>query len=153
MKKLINGITSIACGVLMFILGVCPAFSVVTGSGNFAESSTLSFYDGIDKTNTAFQIFAIIMMIVAALLIIAGVVEVLKQLNILKIKFNISLINVIILIVLVVSMIGLTISALVYAGDTTIKNILTVSAGVGIWIMDIVAVAGLVVATLFKNKN
>lgn len=157
MKKLLNGITSIVSGALMFILGVCPAFKTtndtIIGIGN---TNSVSFYDSITHYGVAFEVFAIIMMVVAGLLVVAGVIEILKQLKVLKFKVNMSLVNIIILVVLVLSMIGLTISALVFAsnngGDVYVASS-SISAGVGIWIMDVVAVAGLVVATLFRNKK
>lgn len=149
MKKLINGITSLVIGAAMFILGICPAIKVAIGS----MSKTENLYGSLFEMNAGFDIFAILMMIVAGLLIVSGIVTLLKELNVLKLKVNMSLINIIILILLVLSLLGLTISTLVFAGDYTVKDLQTVSAGIGIWIMDIVAVAGLVVATLFRSKK
>ncbi len=144
MKKLLNGITSIVSGALMFILGVCPAFKATASAGSYSMSETASLYESVTEAGAAFETFSIIMMVVAGLLVVAGVIELLKQLKVLKFNVNMSLVNIII---------GLTISAIVYANDNSVSNVLTISAGVGIWIMDVVAVAGLVVATLFRNKK
>ena len=153
MKKLLNGITSIVSGALMFILGVCPAFKATASAGSYSMSETASLYESVTEAGAAFETFSIIMMVVAGLLVVSGVIELLKQLKVLKFNVNMSLVNIIILVVLVVSMIGLTISAIVYANDNSVSNVLTISAGVGVWIMDVVPVAGLVVATLFRNKK
>lgn len=149
MKKLISGITSLVVGVAMFILGVCPAIKVSAGS----LSQTENLYNSLFNMNAGFDIFSILMMIVAGILAVAGIVSILKELNVLKLKFNMSLVNIVVLILLVLSLLGLTISALVFAGDKSIENVLTVSVGVGIWIMDAVAVVGLVLAVLFRNKK
>ena len=158
MKKLLNAIVSMVVGASMYLLGLIPCF---TATGTFlgaSSSENYSFYDMLSSEAdvvTAYKIFAIIMMIVAGLLIVGGVVELLKQLRVLKVKFNVGGLNFILAVLLVVSLIGLTISAFVVAnsGNASLgalaSSSLTVSAG--IYILDVIGIAGLVLTFLTSN--
>lgn len=158
MKKLLNAIVSMVVGASMYLLGLIPCFTATDTVLVASSSKNYSFYDMLSSevdVVTAYKIFAIIMMIVAGLLILGGVVELLKQLSVLKVKFNVGGLNFILAVLLVVSLIGLTISAFVVAnsGNASLgalaSSSLTVSAG--IYILDVIGIAGLVLTFLTSN--
>ena len=152
MKKFLGAIISGAAGVLGFILmsldwATLKIKSLVLGKNVFNESYT--GWDLIKDANDAmsemdgymiYKIFAIIMLVISALLIVFAVIMLLKSLGIIKGKFNLSAINNILLTLFlvcsIVAIIGLVIMGNDFVDANTVENLAKASyvAGVGLWL-------------------
>ena len=74
----------------------------VTEEGHTYEGA----FDAFKGAYTLHRVFAIIMLVVAILLIVSAVVLLLKNLNVIKCKFNFSLVNNVLLTVFAVAVLG-----------------------------------------------
>lgn len=156
MKKFIGAIASAVTGVLAFIFLALPGLKYSMGS----ESETTSGYklitedlthDGLLSIDgyTLYKIFAIVSLIVAALLIVSAVIIVLQQVGVIKTELNFGFINAIILVVFavvaIVTMIGGIVMANSLGKDIPSGFDVSYSVGIGLILM---AVVGVIAAAL-----
>ncbi len=153
MKKLLSSIASIATAVLTFIFLSLPC-SVVSSEiiGKGSSSSGWELLKNADSFKNpitgeymvdgyaTFRTFAIIGIVVACILLIAGLITLLQQFKVIKTKFNFCLINSIILAVYTVIAIVIMIALITFSGTFTVGSALTGSVGIGAILMVIVGV-------------
>lgn len=146
MKKLVGAISAILVGVLNFVfLSVANLLSKTT-AGSTTATSKWTAWEIIKDTDetwknvngyTFFKIFAIVGIVVSVLLVLAGVVALLKNLNVLKLKFNIELVNAALLALFALCSI-LVVVALAIMGNDLSGEILGIKSNyypaVGAWL-------------------
>ena len=159
MKKYIGAICSAAAGILTFILLILNWMTAkISTVAN--EKSSVSGWDLLKDNSdvkgfTLYKLSAIVMIIVASVLIISAVVLILQNLKVLKFKFNLNLINNIILTVFALFVILAVIGALVMAGEMSASALgvsVKCSVAIGGWLMAIVGIAACVTSWLTSRK-
>jgi len=167
MKKFIGTICAGLAGVLTFVwfclswfavkmtaLGVDTEPIKATGYQSIADKCSAMgetaegfFSETFEGAYVAYRIIAIIALVAAALLVVMSVIMLLKNLNVIKCKFNFSLINNILLSVLAVASIALLV-ILFLMGAGIIKEMGPMPAGydvsavpqIGAWLTTVIAV-------------
>ena len=159
MKKYIGAICSAAAGILTFILLILNWMTAkISTVAN--EKSSVSGWDLLKDNSdvkgfTLYKLSAIVMIIVASVLIISAFVLILQNLKVLKFKFNLNLINNIILTVFALFVILAVIGALVMAGEMSASALgvsVKCSVAIGGWLMAIVGIAACVTSWLTSRK-
>ena len=152
MKKWLGTICSAAVAVLAFVFLSIPQWVIKTTEG-IEYRQTVNAWDMIKEetgeiAGYGFYKFAVIaLIVVACLLAVWAVVLLLKNLNVLKLKFNLALVNNILLAVFAVLAICAVIALFVMGGDIIPDNAKGVFAGPswGAWLnaaVGVVAAAG-----------
>lgn len=147
MKKFIGAICSGVAGILtlvMLCLNWYTSEGLREGELKFTGWELLADKSGyLAKTYeigyTLFKIFAIIAVVVAVLLILMAIIMLLKNLNVIKCKFNFSIINNILLTILVIVSIVLVIVLSIMGNGYVaeyekFKLVAKASASVGAWL-------------------
>ena len=164
MKKWLGMISSAVMGVLAFVFLAISNFFTKMSYASGSQSETVSGYELIkESTENApkgfglYKAFTIIMIIVAVLLLAWAVVMLLNNLNVLKLKFNLNLVNTILLAVFAVVVLVAFIALIVMGVDTSTSALgmkITAGPAVGAYlnlVLALAACAGGVVA-LVKKK-
>ena len=148
MKKFIGAICSGIAGILTFVWLSLDWFVVKTTAGVDYREAVKGWELIADKEGmyakvfegayTLYKVFAILMLVLACLLIVSAVVMLLKNLNVIKCKFNLSIINNILLTVFVVAVIG-ALAGVAVMGNEYFKAVgkpedAYMGASVGAWI-------------------
>ena len=144
MKKLLSGIASIAGGALIYIFMALPVMASDLISANGYKMIVL---DSGNTSLTFYGLGAIIALIVAGLLIAAGVLALLNALKVIKFK-QINLISFILSIVLLVAVVIALICAFIYVGQFS-----GVGVAVGLYLVTAVAIATFVLNLLFRKAE
>jgi len=159
MKKWLGVIFSGALGILTFVFLSVSNFVSKATFGSETERNTVNAWDllkdgteGMDvKGYTLFKIFAIALIVVAIILVLYAVVLALKNLNVLKINFNLNLINNILLSVFAFCAIMAIVALFIMGNDMqSILGPLAEAAGVsykvypgfGAWANTVLGIAG-----------
>ena len=152
MKKFIGAICSGVAGILTFVWLSLDWFTQKMTMGSLTEKDGLTGWNLITNkvegepaclemfkgAYTLHRVAAIVMLVVACLLIVSAVVLLLKNLNVIKCKFNFSLVNNILLTVFVVAVV-LAIVGVTIMGNELCKAIgnpegFSAYASVGAWL-------------------
>ena len=123
--KLINGLISIIAGGLLYAFYACTALAQKMDTVLGSMSDSMNVYD-IIKTESeylpdvakTYKVFAIIAMVVAGLLIVAGIISLLANLKVFKFK-QANLVNVIVATLFLVVTILIFIFGFVMANDVS----------------------------------
>lgn len=155
MKKLINGLISIIAGGLLYAFYACTALVEKLGS----RSESMNVYD-IVKTDSqylpdiakTYKVFAIIAMVVAGLLIVAGVISLLANLKVFKFK-QANLVNIIVATLFLVITMLVFIFGFVMASDLTTTFAKTTSgfANYAVFALGLIAFVGTLLTRKIKK--
>lgn len=170
MKKWLGMVSSAVAGILTFVFLALAALSVkvsMTLAGTTTSETETTAYEFIKESaedvNTKgfglYKAMTIIMIVVAVILVVWAIVMLLQNLNVLKLKFNLNLVNTIILAVFAVVAIIALIALFVMGGDMS-GDVVSVSVkaapAIGAWLNTVVAVlacAGGVTAMVMSKKK
>ncbi len=170
MKKFIGAICSAVAGILTFIwlsLDWCVAgpkankmefsgWELIANKHTEGKVTIKNFFTEQIKFEgyKMARVFAIIMLVVACLLIVSAVVMLLKNLNVLKVKLNLSLINNILLAVFVAALVLTVIGLLIMRADILDKaSTWSCYAGVGLYLQAVTAVAACACGWALARKD
>ena len=161
MKKYIGAISSALMGILTFVfLGLAWMSTKISAAGISTDPASTSAYDLIKESNevdgfTLYKVFTIIAIVVACLLIVSAIIMILRNLNILKFKFSMNLINNILLILflvcVVVALIGLIMMCGEWSGSAFGVEQST-TPGIGAWLTLAFAIVTTLVSLVFSKK-
>ncbi len=165
MKKWLGMISSAAAGVLGFVfLALASFYQKITMVG-VSSSDTFNAYDLIKESADnikgfgLYKAFTIILIVVAALLIAWALVLLLKNLKVLKIKFNVNIVNIALLTLFAVSAIVSIIALFVMGGDFAVNvggSGVKAGPAIGAWLNLAVGVLALVcgiIPAVSKSKK
>lgn len=165
MKKWFGMVCSAVAGIFGFIgLSLdcwCNKYEMtVMGakiSGTGKSSGWDIIKDGKDVDGVSlYKIFAILLLVVSVLLIVSAVVLLLRNLGVLKLNFNMDLINNILLSVFVVCIIVMLIALGIMSHDSNYKlgdDKLTCYAGIGSWLTLAVGAVACSLSWAFNEKT
>lgn len=156
MKKYLGAIISGLLGVLAFVFLSLPNLAATA----LGETDTINAWDLLKDETSAdiagyglYKFATIALIVVAVILIICAVVMLLK--NVLKIKFNLNIINNIVLAVFALLAIMAIIALFIIAGDMQELMALingSVAVGIGAWFNAVLAVVGCVCGWVFARE-
>jgi hypothetical protein len=163
MKKYIGAICSAAAGILTFVFLALHWMSMkmTVEAINLSEKDGVSGWDllkdGSSKVKgyTLFKISTIIMIVVASVLILSAIIMILRNLNILKFKFNFNMINNMLLSALVVVVALAIVGIFIMAGESSVSiggTEISAYASVGAWLMAAVAVVACAAGWVTSRK-
>lgn len=141
MKKVLGPFISIMAGILAIVI-LCIDYLVVKAEGMFGGETRYNAWDlakNADKDingSIFFKVMTIIIVVIAAIMIIYGLIYLLSNLKVLKIKGDLKIIGVILLIVLLVAVILQLIALLQIAKEFTVDAMIEKSTAyptVGMW--------------------
>lgn len=171
MKKWLGMVSTAVAGILTFVFLALAALSVkvsMTLAGTTtSETETKTAYELIKESAEdvnakgfgLYKAMTIIMIVVAVILVVWAIVMLLQNLNVLKLKFNLNLVNTIILVVFAVVAIIALIALFVMGGDMSGDAVgvsVKAAPAIGAWLNTVVAVlacAGGVTAMVMSKKK
>ena len=162
MKKLVGPICSFVVAIAMFIFLSIPCFDYKASVGSTASYEKYSAWKVLKDVSSdvngyvLFKIFTIAMIVVAVLLIIVGLLLLLKNLGALKLKFNLNMLNNILLAAYVLMVVLALVGLFVMAGDMSGEALgvkVQYTVGIGMWLNVVFAVAGCLCAWLFAKQT
>ncbi len=155
--KFIGAISSLAAGVCTFVFFCLTCFTSTLGNASTTYTGWSLFSQDWGSVGgyTMFTIFAIVAMVFAALLIVMGFLLLFRDLNAIKLKFKLNLINNVVLAILLVCSILVFVAILILAGKMTEASLLGTkyAAGVGIWLLLIVSALACVFGWIFSRPE
>lgn len=157
MKGLINGLVSIIAGGLLYAFYACTALVQKVNTAFGSTSDAMNVYD-IIKTDSqylpdtvkTYKIFAIIAMVIAGLLVVAGIISLLANLKVFKFK-QANLVNVVVATLFLVIAIIVFIFGFVMASDCT-TTFVKASSGFANYAVLVLGLAAFV-GTLLTRKT
>lgn len=169
MRKYIGAVSSALMGILTFVFFALAwkTTQVMAGDTKIGDPTSVSGYDIINNEPllepdgyTLFKVFAIIAMVVACLLIISAIIMILRNLKILKFKFNMNLINNILLILFLVCVVVAIIGLIIMCGEMSVDagvgnisvEVTNCYPGVGAWLTVAFAIVLALVSLVFSKK-
>ena len=161
MKKFIGPICSFVAGIFTFIFLSIANFVVTVSYLGFSASESSTAWDMIKESADVkgyglFKVSTIFLIILACLLIVSGVILLLKNLGILKVKINFSIINNIILSAFAFFAVLALIGLFIMGGEVSVAEEgikMTATAGVGAWLNVILGAAACALAWIFARKD
>lgn len=171
MKKWLGMVSSALAGILTFVFMALATIyfkaSMTVAGNTTSNTETETAYNLIKESVSEsspkgfglYKVMTIVMIVVAVLLMLWAIVMLLQNLNVLKLKFNLNLVNAIILAVFAVVAIIALIALFVMGGDLSGEALgasLKVGPAVGAWLNTVVAVlacAGGVTAMVMKKSK
>lgn len=162
MKKILGPICSILAGALAFLFLSLPNI-IVKGTvivlGSATEGKTawqvLKDYDSNVDGYTFFKIAVIVSIVFACLLILSGLVLMLKNFGLLKIKLNVNMCNNCLLLCYALVSVVLLIAGFVLCSGLKADAIIVASSAsvaIGLWLNLAVAVVACLMALLFAKE-
>lgn len=161
MKKYIGAISSALMGILTFIfLGLAWMSTKISAAGISTDTASTSAYDLIKESSevdgfTLYKVFTIIAIVVACLLIVSAIIMILRNLNILKFKFSMNLINNILLILFLVCVVVAIIGLIMMCGELSGSAFgveQSTTPGIGAWLTVAFAIVTTLVSLVFSKK-
>ena len=159
MKKFLSNIIAICAGVFDFLGLITPAIGLYVNAGILGGENTtwvsgydfISFENGAPTSEIMFSVFAIIMMVVAALLVIVSVVRLFADNK----KYKLDMIQNILSCILAVFAIATLICAIAFVSDynSATIHIGEEKIGIGSILNCIVLVVCAVFVFLFNRKK
>lgn len=162
MRKYIGAVSSALMGILTFVFLGLNWMSTQLGS---LDPTSTSAYDLIKESIevdgfTLYKVFTIIAIVVACLLIISAIIMILRNLKILKFKFNMNLINNILLILFLVCVVVAIIGLIIMCGEMSVDagvgnisvEVTNCYPGVGAWLTLGFAIVLALVSLVFSKK-
>ena len=161
MKKYIGAISSALMGILTFVfLGLAWMSTKISAAGISTDPTSTSAYDLIKESSevdgfTLYKVFTIIAIVVACLLIVSAVIMILRNLNVLKFKFSMNLINNILLILFLVCVVVAIIGLIMMCGEWSGSAFgveQSTTPGIGAWLTVAFAIVTTLVSLVFSKK-
>ena len=161
MKKYIGAISSALMGILTFVfLGLTWMSTKISAAGVSTDTTSTSAYDLIKESSevdgfTLYKVFTIIAIVVACLLIVSAIIMILRNLNILKFKFSMNLINNILLILFLVCVVVAIIGLIMMCGELSGSAFgveQSTTPGIGAWLTVAFAIVTTLVSLVFSKK-
>ena len=164
MKKLVGAISAILVGALNFVFLSIANLLAKTTVGSTTSTAKWTAWEIIKDADetwknvngyTFFKIFAIVGIVVSALLILAGVIALLKNLNVLKMKFNIELVNAALLALFALCAILVVVALAIMSNDLSGEALgikVNYSPAVGAWLNLVFGVLGCACGLLALGK-
>lgn len=161
MRKYIGAVCSALMGILTFVfLGLNWMSTRTSAVGVTSDPVSINAYDLINESMevdgfTLYKVFTIIAIVVACLLIVSAVIMILRNLNILKFKFSMNLINNILLILFLVCVVVGLIGLIMMCGEmsgTFLGLEQSTTPAIGAWLTLAFAIVTTLVSLLFSKK-
>lgn len=166
MRKYIGAVSSALMGILTFVfLGLAWMSTKISAAGVSTDPASTSAYDLIKESSevdgfTLYKVFTIIAIVVACLLIVSAVIMILRNLKILKFKFNMNLINNILLILFLVCVVVAIIGLIIMCGEMSVDagvgnisvEVTNCYPGIGAWLTVAFAIVTTLVSLVFSKK-
>ena len=162
MKKVLGPLCAIATGVVAFVALSLHNLFVKTTMGGFSETDGTSGWDAITGGSAGngwgdlFRVSTIILLVLACLLVVWGLLALLKNLKVLKVKGNFSLLTNLLLTLFAVFAILAWLGALVYGSKNSYSMggvSFTATAGIGTYINLVLGLLGCVLAWIYARKD
>lgn len=148
MKKFLSAGLAIATAVLTFVFFSIPCLTTKIGDRVVTDRTgwqMLSDFTADFNGFTLYQIFAIVTMIVAGLIVIVSLIMILQQLNVIKSKANFGFINSMLLVIYTITALVTMIGGIVLGNGLSIeitKTVVAVNIGLILpWIISLIVSA------------
>lgn len=161
MKKWFGMVCSAVAGIFGFIGLTLDCWCQKVSAGSLSETTGISGWDIIKDGKdidgvSLYKIFAILLLVVSVLLIVSAVVLLLRNLGVLKLNFNMDLINNILLSVFVVCIIVMLLALGIMSHDCNGEAFgvkYSCYAGIGSWLTLAIGAVACSLSWAFNEKT